>query len=102
MPESSRVEANIFGSDYTIAGDASEEYIRSITVFVDNKMRELAKVLPNASALKIAVLTAINITDEMFQLKESPDSEYNAKIVHEYNEKTKKLISMLDKSLIGD
>lgn len=102
MSGSNKVEANIFGADYTIAGDASEEYIRSITVYVDGRMRELAKVFPGASPLKLAVLAAINITDEMFQLKETTAPETDPKVVSVYEEKTQKLISMIDKSLIGE
>lgn len=96
-----RVEANIFGSDYTITGDASEEYIRSITLFVDKKIRELAKAFPNASKEKLAVLAAINIADEFFQYKENFLSSKD-EISEVYEEKTKKLISMIDQRLIGD
>ncbi len=102
MSSPNKVEANIYGVDYTIAGDASEEYIRSITVYVDNRMRELSKVFPNASPLKLAVLTAINITDELFQMKETPVSQSNPELETAYKEKAQKLISMIDKSLIGD
>jgi cell division protein ZapA (FtsZ GTPase activity inhibitor) len=65
-------------------------------------MRELSKVFPNASPLKLAVLSAINITDELFQLKEAPVSKANPELEIAYKEKTQKLISMIDKSLIGD
>ncbi len=100
MSNPTRVEANIYGSDYTIAGDASEEYIRSITLYVDARMRELAKVFPQAPPLKLAVLAAINITDEMFQNKEIPKG--NPEVEAVYEQKARKLISMLDKSLIGE
>jgi cell division protein ZapA len=96
-----RVEANIFGSDYTITGDASEEYIRSITLYVDKKMRELAKVFPKASSEKLAVLVAINITDELFQHKENIHAT-TEEMTQAYDEKAKKLISMIDQRLIGD
>jgi len=99
MPKLNRVEANIYGESYTITGEASEEYIRSITYFVDSKMTELAEIFPNASKLKLAVLAAVNITDELFQLKEIP---VNAEIVSEYENRAKRLISMLDKGIVGE
>jgi cell division protein ZapA len=99
MPKLNRVEANIYGESYTITGEESEEYIRSITYFVDSKMQELSEIFPNVSKLKLAVLVAVNITDELFQLKEIP---INAEIVSEYENRTKQLISMLDKGIVGD
>lgn len=101
MGKSNRVEARIFGSEYTIVGDASEEYILSITFYVDKKMRELAKVFPTASPEKIAVLAAINIADELFQYKEN-SSHLTQEIANTYESKAKKLISMIDKKLIGE
>ncbi len=95
-----RVEVSIFGSDYTIIGEASEAYILSIALFVDKKMQELSKAFPNVSKEKLAVLAAINITDEFFQYKEQNLFTQN-EIEEIYQEKTKKLISMIDQSLIG-
>lgn len=101
MAKSNRVEAKIFGSEYVITGDASEEYIRSITFYVDKKMRELAKSFPTASPEKIAVLAAINIADELFQYKET-SSHVNQELASTYESKARKLISMIDKKLIGE
>ncbi len=101
MAKTNRVEAKIFGSEYIIAGDASEEYILSITLYVDKKMRELAKSFPTASPEKIAVLAAINIADELFQYKET-SSHLNEELASVYEKKAKKLISMIDKKLIGE
>jgi len=47
--------------------------------------------------LQIAILAALNIADELFQIKES---EYM--MSDEIKEKTNMLISMLDEGLIGD
>ncbi len=99
MSSLTKVELKIFGQDYIIAGEASEEYIRSLGLFVNSKMEELSKVFPNANPVKLAVLAAVNIADELFQMKEVP---MNAEVVSMYEEKTKMLISMLDKGLIGE
>lgn len=101
MAKVNRVEARIFGSEYVITGEASEEYILSITFYVDKKMRELAKSFPTASPEKIAVLAAINIADELFQYKEA-SSHASHELVSTYEAKAKKLISMIDRKLIGE
>ncbi|MCB1142281.1 MAG: cell division protein ZapA [Leptospiraceae bacterium] len=106
MPFQTRIEATIFNNEYIITGDADPEYIRSITEYVDRKMKELSNVFPNTSPLKLAVLASVNITDELFQLRSQSSESQNTSIQIEnaeiYEEKTRKLISLLDKGLSGE
>ncbi|HEY3347401.1 MAG TPA: cell division protein ZapA [Nitrospirota bacterium] len=63
-------EVDIFGSSYVVKGDADPEYVQEVARFVDQKMRQLAGKSPNAAGVhKVAVLAAINIADELFQLR---------------------------------
>jgi len=64
---SARVE--ILGRSYTIRGDAKEEYIKTLANFVDRKMREIQASAPLLPIDKVAILTAINIADELFRMK---------------------------------
>jgi cell division protein ZapA len=63
--KSTRVE--IFGSEYHIRADAESEYVKTIAAYVDAKMREIAEKQRLVSSTKVAILTAINIADEVFQ-----------------------------------
>jgi len=65
-----RVKVKINGEDYYIKGTASEEYIKRVAKYVDKKMYDLEKNNPNLSRTRLAVLAAINITDELLQLKQ--------------------------------
>ena len=59
------VSVKIFGQEYTIASEKSREYIMRVADYVDSKMNEIgAPGVQPVSA--VAVLTAINITDELF------------------------------------
>jgi cell division protein ZapA len=100
MPELTRVETRIYDNDYIITGDATEDYISRVASYVDIRMRELSKSFPDASSIKLAILTAVNISDELFQLKENPQK--NPQKSPEIEERTRKLISLLDKSLTGE
>ncbi|MDX1959794.1 MAG: cell division protein ZapA [Leptospiraceae bacterium] len=106
MPDLIRVEARIFGSEYTITGEADAEYILAITRYLDSKMKELAEIYPNANPLKLAVLAGINITDELFQERQNPTmdaiNEENLDIVNEYESRTRKMISLIDEGLSGN
>jgi cell division protein ZapA len=96
-----RTEVLIHGSTYTISGEIDPEYIHRLASFLSSKMGELSISIPNATPLKLAVLAALNISDELFQYKDlsKPDLEKNSLAVEE---KTKRLIHLLDEGLIGD
>ena len=61
-----RVNVKIFGQDYLISGDKEKEDIEKVAESVDNKMHLIARVTDKRGTGTIAVLTAINITDEYF------------------------------------
>ena len=61
-----RVNVKIYGQDYLISGDKEREEIEKVAEYVDNKMHLIARVTDKRGTGTIAVLTAINITDEYF------------------------------------
>lgn len=68
---STRVE--IFGRSYTIRGDAREDYIKTLASIVDKKMREVQVTAPALTIDKIAILTAVNLADELFRKKQEEE-----------------------------
>jgi len=62
------IEIEIFGNKYRICvkGEEDERYIGQLTSFVDQKMRDVALKSRSSDVAKIAVLTALNIADELF------------------------------------
>lgn len=92
-----KTKVNIFGRVYTVRGEAGSEYIYKLASYVDEKMEEMSENLGSKNVPNIAILTALNIADEYFQLlriKNGADSE----VVR----RTKNLISMLDDGLVGE
>ena len=68
MDEKGVVHVDIFGSQYTIKkGSEDSEYIVRVAAYVDQKMREINDKLPVASVAKVAVLTSLNLADELFK-----------------------------------
>ena len=61
------LKVNIYGNDYPIKGNTDVEYIRKVAKYVDKKMREVDKNISSESSLKVAILAALNITDELFR-----------------------------------
>ena len=67
MEEKKTLRVNIYGTEYPIRGIADEEYILKVAEYVDAKMREIDQKVAVKSALKVAILAALNITDELFR-----------------------------------
>ena len=61
-----RVTIRIFGQEYTLAGDKSEEEIKKIAAYVDNKMKLISSTSLNPAMGGIAILSAVNIAEEYF------------------------------------
>ena len=91
------VKVNIFGTDYPIKGDADPEYVEKIAQYVDEKMREVSRYLSLPSTTKVAILAAMNITDELF--KERTERE---KTITELEESAAENSGWLGKELMED
>ena len=66
----SKVTVKIYGQEYTISGERSEEEIREIASHVDSEMRAIGRLLSDPSSGSLAVLTAVNIAEECHGIRE--------------------------------
>ena len=89
------VTVNIFGADYAIRSGADSEYIRKVAAHVDELMREIASRVSHVSATKIAVLAALQITDQLYSERTERESDRQ-----QLSEHTESLLSRLDKTLL--
>jgi cell division protein ZapA len=76
-----RLTVDIFGQQYRLSGKASVNHIRMVAGFVDDKMNEIANGNHRLDTAKIAVLSAVNIADEYFRLRQ--EYEELLKIIQE-------------------
>ena len=64
------VKVNISGQDYVVRSAAGQKYLESVAKYVDEKMAEIkASGIDDSQQLRIAILAAMNITDELFTYK---------------------------------
>lgn len=80
--ETVKVTAEIFGEEYVIKGSEDTEYIQLLADKVDQKMRELYQKCPHLGVTKLAILTSINLADELSKLQVDYDQ-----LVHLLEEK---------------
>jgi len=62
------VHVQIFGQSYAVRG-ADPAYVEQLAAHVDAQMREVSRLPGVVDSLRIAVLAALNIADECFQLR---------------------------------
>ena len=64
------VKVNILGQDYVVRSVAGQKYLEQVAKYVDGKMEEVkASGIDDSQQLRIAILAAMNITDELFAFK---------------------------------
>lgn len=64
-----KVTVRIHGCEYNMCGEESKEYLIKVGHFVDERMQEISKTDKRLSSTMIAVLTSLNIADELIKLK---------------------------------
>ena len=64
--EHNKVSVKIYGQEYVVGGDTSEEHILKVAEYVDSKMREIAQHVSSSTTSAFAVLSAVNVADEYF------------------------------------
>jgi cell division protein ZapA len=81
-----QLRVNIFGAEYVLKATENEDQIKQIAAYVDQKMREVNTTQALGSNLKIAILAALNIAEELFQTQ-----EYQERLIEQINHESMKL-----------
>jgi cell division protein ZapA len=68
------VQVEIFGQTYHIKGIADKKYIRELAAFVDERMKDVQKGTGTSDVYRMAILTALNIADELHRLRAQHES----------------------------
>jgi len=66
---SNRVKVEIYGQSYTMAGDLDEGYVQKLARYVDEKMSAVAAATQTVDSVRVAVLAAMAIADELHTLQ---------------------------------
>jgi cell division protein ZapA len=75
VTESGRIiPVEISGQRYPIRSSLEPEYVARLASYVDEKIRAAADATPTGDSLRLAVLAALNIADELFRCRESTDA----------------------------
>ena len=76
------IRVEIYNQTYNIRSDGDTEYIIQLAEFVDSRMREISSGTLTVDSLKVAILAALHVADELHRLKhmhEQADSQLAAR-----------------------
>jgi len=88
------VKVSIYGMEYPVKAGDDAEYIKSVAKYVDDLMLDIDKGISSKSPLKVAVLTALNIADELMREKEE-----KKRLLEMMNRGAEKLVEKIDRRI---
>jgi cell division protein ZapA len=97
MSEPKSVSVEILGQRYPIRAALDPEYIRRLAAYVDGKVRAASDSAPSSDPVRLAVLAALNIADELFRHLETSRAAGGTVV-----ERAEELERLLDRVLIAD
>ena len=71
MSEGRVLSVEIHGQRYPIRSSLDAEYVLRLASYVDQKIAAAADSTPSSDSLRLAVLAALNIADELFRIREA-------------------------------
>ena len=84
----------IYGQNYNVRGEGDPAYLTELARFVDTRMREVASEVSTVDPVKIAILAALNIADELHRQRDRSE-----KAAGMWMNRTKELTRRLEVSL---
>jgi cell division protein ZapA len=90
------VEIKIFGQTYTVKTDEEEDYIRRVAQHVNEKMEEVLRKTRSVSTLNVAILTALNIADDLLREKDRREA-----LAKEVEIKSRDLVEQIELKMSG-
>jgi cell division protein ZapA len=87
----------IYNQAYNLRSDHDSNYIQGLAEYVDKRMSEIARATMTVDSLRVAILAALQIADELFQARK--DKEQTEE---EIAERSAKYAELLDQFLRSD
>jgi len=90
------VRIEILGREYTIKSDEGEERVKKIAEYVNQKIKEISGGTQTASTMNAAILAALNIANDYFQILEERKTARE-----DLDTKTERLIARINHRMNG-
>jgi cell division protein ZapA len=91
------IKVVIYNQAYNLRSDHDPAYIQELANFVDRRMNDIARATMTVDSLRVAILAALQIADELFQARKRMQ-ETEAEIA----ERSTRYAELLDQFLRAD
>lgn len=82
---------NILGQELAVLSDADDDHVSSVIRIITEKTEEVLKSANNLKALDVAILTALNIAEELVKLQ-----GVNKELCDQLESKSEELIQLIE------
>ena len=82
---------DILGQELSVLSDADDEDVLSVIRLIAEKIEEVRKSANNLKALDVAILTALNVAEELVKLK-----GVNKELCNQLESRSEKLIQLIE------
>ena len=96
MKEENLIEIKVFGQTFTVKSDSEEAHVQEVAQYVNERIVEILKKTRSVSSLNVAILTALNIADDLLK-----EREKRVALLREIGMKSKDLVEKIDMKLGG-
>lgn len=94
---SEAIAVRIAGKEYRIRSDADEEWLQRVAKYVDESFRNIRERTRTVDSLDVAVLTALNLGQELIELRErSPAGRRDREAAAGPDEEPRQLAELID------
>ncbi|MCY4375083.1 MAG: cell division protein ZapA [Spirochaetaceae bacterium] len=91
-------EIDILGSSFTIKSDESTEHLAQLIEHFSSRVAEARRAMPQADSLRVAIVSGLNVTDELFKaLQAADDTQRDSRAAAQI---AMRLIGMIDQTLV--
>lgn len=90
------ITVDIYGHRYSVRSELDPQYIAELASFIDERIRLAARELSTADPLRLAVIAALNVADELFRARAESDGFAGTML-----ERTVELERVIDAALNG-
>jgi cell division protein ZapA len=88
------MKVQIYEQTYNVAGDLEPAYVEELAKYVDGKMREIARATGTVDSVKLAVLAALAMADELHTLRQNREQNNDA-----LRERAERCIKLIERAL---
>lgn len=82
---------NILGQELSVLSDADDEHVLNVIRLINEKTEEVLKSANNLKTLDVAILTALNVAEELVKLK-----RVNKELCDQLESRSEKLIKLIE------